>query len=178
MSVVVARRDLVPGMALSTDDVDLALVPAAGAPPDAVTSFDPVVGRAVASVVRAGETIRDRDVVSAALLSGLGPGLVASVVRISDDAATALVHPGDVIDILAASAADATGDASAVVIASRVRVLAVPTSSSTAGPFDPGDASGSASGGGVVVLATTSEQALALAGAAVGARLSLVLRGG
>lgn len=154
------------------------MIPVDKAPSDAVASLDTVVGRAVASVVRTGEAVRERDVVAPPLLGALGAGLVATAVRLSDPAATGLVRAGDVIDVVAATAGDVTARGSAAVVATRVRVLEVPTSASAPGIFSSGDSSGAAGPGSVVVLATTTAQALDLARASVGARLSLVLRAG
>jgi Flp pilus assembly protein CpaB len=92
---------------------------------------------------------------------------------------TGLVRAGDVIDVLAATTGDSTGSSTAVVVAARVRVLDVPVAATSSGLLGAGDSTGAGSGGGsVVVLAATTAQALDLARAAVGSRLSLVLRAG
>ncbi len=167
-------------MLLSADDVEIALRPPDSLAADAATSAAPVVGHVVAFPVRSGETLRERDVIGPSLLTALGPGTVATPVHLSDDAASVAVRTGDLVDLIAARGGDATGEASAEVVASRVRVLVV------------GGAAGGASGGSgllgspastaipasVLVLATTTAQALDIARASVGSRLSLTLRAG
>ena len=176
--VLVARHDLIPGSTLQAGDLDLRPVPEALAVSDAASVPDLVVGRAIASVVLSGEVVRQRDVVAAPLLGELGQGLVATPVRLSDAAAAGLVRAGDLVDILAATAGDATGVSSAAVVAARVRVLVIPTDATSAGLLGSGDSASASSGGGfVIVLVTTTAQALDLARASVRSRLSIVLRG-
>ena len=174
--VLVARHDLIPGSTLQAGDLDLRPVPEALAVSDAASVPDLVVGRAIASVVLSGEVVRQRDVVAAPLLGELGQGLVATPVRLSDAAAAGLVRAGDLVDILAATAGDATGVSSAAVVAARVRVLVIPTDATSAGLLGSG-ANASSGGGFVIVLVTTTAQALDLARASVRSRLSIVLRG-
>jgi len=175
-SVATAAHDLAPGATLTADDLVVAARPVDAVADDAVTDAALVTGRVVAFPVRSGEPLRERDVVGRELLDALGPDVVATPVRLSDDATLASVRPGDLVDVVAARAADGSNAARAVVVAARVRVLTVGT---------PGAAGGSGilGGGGttsapVLLLATTSEQSLALAAAVVGARLSVTLRAG
>ena len=67
----------------------------------------------------------------------------------------------------------ATGTATASVVASRVRVLTVGATSASGGGLLGGTGSPSAP---VLLLATTSAQALDIAAAVVGSRLSVTLR--
>jgi Flp pilus assembly protein CpaB len=129
----------------------------------------------VAFPVRAGETVRDRDVVGRTLLDSLGTDVVATPVRLSDESTLASIRSGDVVDVVAARAGDASARASAVVVAARVRVLTVGSPSAPAGSGLLGS-SGGITASPVLVLATTSAQALDIAAAAVGARLSVILR--
>lgn len=175
-AVVVARHDLVPGAALRAEDLAVEQRPAAAQPADAVADAAAVSGRTVAFPVRAGEVVSARHVVAGALLSALGPGLVAAPVVLADPASASLVAAGDVVDVLAATSGGADGVARSSVVASRVRVLVAPTPASGSSGGLLSAPSGDARGGSVLVLATTTEQALALARAAVGARLSLALR--
>jgi Flp pilus assembly protein CpaB len=94
-------------------------------------------------------------------------GLVAVPVRVADgSAAAALVHPGDVVDVLAVGdPVSGRTNARPVTVASGVRVVAVPARTDIAGD-----------GGGLVVVAANRAAAAALAAASVGARLSLALR--
>jgi Flp pilus assembly protein CpaB len=175
-SVATASHDLAPGTTLTTGDLVVAARRADAVADDAVPDVALVTGRVVAFPVRAGEQLRERDVVGRELLDALGPDVVATPVRLSDDATLASVRPGDLVDVIGARATDGSDPARAVVVASRVRVLTVGA---------PGAAGGSGilGGGGaatapVLLLATTSEQSLAIAAAVVGARLSVTLRAG
>ena len=93
--------------------------------------------------------------------------------RLADGGTTALLGVGDVVDVIAASPGPSGDQASARVVASGVRVLALPDGA--------GAGSGLLGGGeaqsGLLVLAATRSEALALARAEVAARLSVVLTG-
>jgi Flp pilus assembly protein CpaB len=174
--VATARHDLVPGATLTTDDLVTVARPVAEVADDAVSSAGAVTGRVLAFPVRAGESVRERDVVSHALLDSLGSDVVATPVRLSDDATLATLRPGDLVDVVAARAGDGSNPARAVVVASRVRVLTVGTPAGTGGSGLLGS-SASASAP-VLLLATSSEQSLDIAAAVVGSRLSVTLRAG
>ena len=175
--VVVARHDLVPGTELRTDDLALEARPSSGLAVDSVPDPGSLVGRTVAFPVHAGEVLTARHVVGSALLEGLGAGLVATPVTLADPSSAALVSIGDVVDVLAATTGSAgSGAASASVVATRVRVLVAPvTAAGSSGGLLAAPASDGRSAS-ALVLATTTEQALAIARAAVGSRLSLTLR--
>ena len=135
-----------------------------------------VTGRVVAFPVRSGEVVRGRDVVGRALLDALGAEVVATPVRLSDDATLSGVRPGDLVDVLAARAADGGGAAHAEVVAAGVRVLTVgPVTGSGNGGL-LGSSGGTSAP--VLLLATTPAQSLAIAAAVVASRLSVTLRAG
>ncbi|MCW2599592.1 MAG: hypothetical protein JWM02_1421 [Frankiales bacterium] len=161
--VVTALHDLAPGSPLTAGDLASVALPRAVVPEGVLTSIGTAVGRAVAGPVRRGEPLTDVRLLGSALLAG-GPGLVAAPVRLADPATAALLHAGDHVDVLAA-ATEASGPAatSAVTVASRLQVLAVPA----AGQGD-GD-------GALVVLAATAATAARLAAAAVRSRLSVTV---
>lgn len=175
--VVVAARDLAPGTTVTVDDLVVASLPVQARPADATEDPAPLVGRRVVVPLLAGDAVLARHLLTAGLLAGYGPGTVATPLRLADASALAVLRPGDLVDVIAASSAGTAGAASgsAAVVASRVRVL-------LAGPTSSGGASGgllSAQSGDAppsVVLATSSSQALEIARAAVGSRLSVVLR--
>jgi Flp pilus assembly protein CpaB len=106
---------------------------------------------------------------SAALLSGLRPGQVATPIRLVDPGVAPLLHPGATVDVLAApdSPDGSAATSLARVIAQGVRLLAVtaPSASET-------------STGTLVVLAVSRADAQALAGAEAGGRLSVTLEAG
>jgi pilus assembly protein CpaB len=168
VAVWAAARDLSGGSPLRTADIRAVALPVGSVPAGALLAGAPVAGRLLAAPMRRGEPITDVRLLGPSLLTSLpDPGLVAVPVRVADgSAAAALVHPGDVVDVLAAGDPE-TGRRSArpVVVASGVRVVAVPARAGIA-----------SDGGGLVVVAVDRAQAAALAAAASGERLSLALR--
>lgn len=177
--VLVAARDLAPGTTLAAGDLAVASLPPAARPADAPGSPDDLVGRQVVVPLRSGDAVLARHLLTSSLLQGYGADTVASPLRLPDTAALAVLRPGDVVDVIAATAGAATslGESRASVVASRVRVLL--TSASAASTSGSGLLSSPSAGDAPsIVLATTSAQALAIARAAVGSRLSVVLRSG
>ena len=163
-----AARDLSGGSPLTARDLRAVALPLSSAPAGVLRAGSQIAGRLLAAPVRRGEPLTDVRLLGPELLMALPePGLVAVPVRVADgSAAAALVHPGDVVDVLAVGD-PASGRASArpVTVASAVRVVAVPARAGVAGD-----------GGGLVVVAADRAQAAALAAASVGASLSLALR--
>lgn len=198
VAVVVAARDLGMGTPLSPADVLSRPLPAAVVPDGVLASVDSVVGRMLAGPVRRGEPLTDARLVGPSLLAraGLGPGVVATPVRLADPGTAALLRPGDRVDLYAVATPDrySTGappaeyppdsvappdvanrpdpgggsrDADAArLVASGLLVLSVPA----ADPAEIGP------DGALVVFAATSEVARALAHAAATSVLSVVLR--
>ncbi len=160
-AVLVAARDLSPGVPLAAADLRTVALPAGRAPSGALRDPADAAGRLVPGPVRAGEPLTD--------VRLLGPGLlppgreVATPVRVAERATAALVHPGDVVDVLSATPDGSAAAAATVVTA--VRVLSVPL-----GDDDPGE-------GALLVLAATRSAAARLAAAAVTGRLSVVVHG-
>jgi len=168
--VVVAARDLAAGAVVSTGDLRVAHRPAGDVPSGALTSIAAATGRPVSSAVRRGEVLTDVRLVGPAALRGLADGTVAAPVRVVDAESAALLRPGDVVDLLAASATPDAPTGEARLVASGVRVLLAPRqqrSSLTAGLGN----------GALLLVATSSSTAARLAAAAVTDRLSVVLRG-
>ena len=163
-----------PGATLTADDLVVAARPVDALAPDSVAAVDAVTGRVVAFPVHGGEAVRERDVVGRTLLDSLGPDVVATPVRLSDDATLASVRPGDLVDVVAARASDGSNPARAEVVASRVRVLTVGAPSGSGGTGLLGSSTSGSTP--VLLLATTPEQSLDIAAAVVGSRLSVTLR--
>ncbi|MCW2900484.1 MAG: hypothetical protein JWO67_2749 [Streptosporangiaceae bacterium] len=164
--VVTAARDLPGGTTLRVRDLREIALPAAAVPDGAVRSG--AAGRVLAAPMRRGEPVTDARLVGAGLLDGYGPGVVATPVRVADAAAVRLLRAGHRIDVLAAAPAPMEDmvpvpEGRARLIVSAVPVIAVPRGS-------PGDQ------GALVVLATSREQSMALAGA--GTRLSVTIVAG
>lgn len=153
--VVAARHDLAPGAVLTSADVSVVRLPTALVPGGALPASSDVVGRAVAGRVRRGEPLTDVRLLGAGLLTD--PGTVAAPVRLADPATAALLHAGDRVDVLATP----SQGGAATTVAGPLHVLAVPQT-------DDGD-------GALVVLGATPSQAVRLAGAAVGSRLSVTV---
>lgn len=168
-AVLAAARDLPAGAPLVETDLVAVALPAAAVPDGALRPGAAVLGRVPAGPVRRGEPLTDVRLVGPGLLEALGPGLVATPVRIADAGSAALLRAGDRVDVLAAGPPTATGaPPRAAPVAEGVPVLSVPA---------PG-AAGTGAEGALVVLATDAAAAAALAGAAAGGALSVVLRGG
>ena len=116
-AVVVATRDLAPGITGTPDDVALSSRPAGTRPDGAVTTLDAAVGATLAGPSRRGEILTDARVLGSRLTGlSVGPNARTVPVHLADAAVLDLIRPGDVVDILGAPPADSTA---------RPRLLAV-----------------------------------------------------
>jgi pilus assembly protein CpaB len=168
----VAARDLPGGEPLTGDDVRVERLPPADLPADALRPNATVIGKLLAAPMRRGEPLTDVRLLSPSLLSATDePDDVAVPVRVADGPATlALVHPGDVVDVIAAAdPGDGGPSSSSKVVVRKVRVLATPAHSD-------GENGESDDNAGLLIVAASSRQANALAAAASGTRLSVVVR--
>ncbi len=156
--VLTAARDLVSGAPLGPDDLVATALPADVVPAGALVDPAAVLGRLVAGPVRRGEALTDVRLLGASLLAGTDE--VAVPVRVAEPGTTALVRPGDRVDVLSASP---EGGPTAAVVAGGLSVLAVPG-------LD--DATGE---GALLVLAADRRTAARLAAAAVTGRLSVAV---
>ena len=168
--IVVAARDLSAGTVLSAGDLQLAHRPTRDVPRGAVRSTAAATGRPVSSAVRRGEVLTDVRLVGPGALRGLAAGTVAAPVRIADAESAALLRPGDVVDLLAASAVPDAPTGEARLVASAVRVLLAPRQQRSGLTAGVGN-------GALLLVATSSSTAARLAAAVVTDRLSVVLRG-
>jgi Flp pilus assembly protein CpaB len=115
--VVVATRDLAPGITVTPDDVALSSRPAGTLPDGAVTTLDAAVGATLAGPSRRGEILTDARVLGSRLTGlSVGPNARTVPVHLADAAVLDLIRPGDVVDVLGAPSADSTA---------RPRLLAV-----------------------------------------------------
>ena len=122
-----------------------------------------VVGQTLAAPVAKGQMLTPLAVSSGR--TGVGAGRVMAPLRLGDAGMAALLHPGDVVDVVAADAESAK----ATVVADGVRVITVPQARD-----DPG--TGAESNGALVLLDVDRPTAAILARAAVSATLTVVWR--
>ncbi|WP_326825811.1 RcpC/CpaB family pilus assembly protein [Streptosporangium sp. NBC_01756] len=164
VTVLAAARDL-PSGALDAADMKAVALRPDTVPDGAVRPGTPVTGRVLTGPMRRGEPLTDTRLLGPSLLAAHGPGTVATPVRVADPETARLLSPGDVVDVLAASSTweDA---APARTVAEDVIVLTTPD--------------GEQDRGALIVLATTSDQAVKLASAQAGGHLSITInpRGG
>lgn len=107
--VVVAARDLHPGATLTLDDVHVEKRLAATVPDGSQTNVAAVAGATLAGPTRRGEVLTDVRLLGVRLAeSTAGPDARIVPVHPADTGLIDLVRPGDVVDILAGTDADAT----------------------------------------------------------------------
>jgi pilus assembly protein CpaB len=172
--VLAAARDLAPGAPLAEADLVAVDLPPEAVPDGALRPGAAALGRVPAGPIRRGEPLTDVRLVGPGLLDALGPGLVATPVRIADGGSVGLLRAGNSVDVLAVrSAAGNVGaeagaaEARAAPVVEGAPVLSVPDA----------DADAPLAEGALLVLATDEQAAAALAAAAVEGPLSVVLRG-
>jgi pilus assembly protein CpaB len=166
----VAARDLTGGAPIAAGDVKLERVPSGDLPAGAMAAATHPVGRLLAAPMRRGEPLTDVRLLSPSLLTASDqPNDVAVPVRIADGAATiALVHAGDLVDVIAVAAADNPTPAAGSTAVHDVRVLATPTLHNAAATGDET--------AGLLIVAATTHQAAALAAAAANSQLSVAVQ--
>lgn len=162
-TVLVAATDLVAGLTIGRQDLRPARRTIAQLPDGALTPETDHVGRVLTGAVRRGEVITDRRLLGPGLSAGLGPGQVASPIRLVDLQVAALLRPGDRVDILAAQPDAST----ATVIAAQALVLAVPVADD--------EATRAGEPLGLVVLAVSHDTAARLAAAGASSQLMATL---
>jgi pilus assembly protein CpaB len=169
--VWVAAHDLPGGEPLVAGDVRIERLPVLDVPADTLPVTTVIAGKLLAAPMRRGEPLTDVRILSSSLLSATAaPGDVAVPVRVADGPATlALVHVGDVVDVLAASDPDAGGPPTSFTVVRDVRVLATPAR-------EDGSDTGSGDTAGLLIVEVTGAQAASLAEASTGAQLSIAVR--
>lgn len=180
--VTVAAHDLAAGTTLGADDLTTRHAPPAVVPAHALEAAA-LRGAVLASGVRTGEFVTDVRVAGAGLAAAAGRGRVVVPLSIEDANALLPVRPGDLIDVIAATSGATVPDPSVQIPASSgsdgsrgasfvargALVLAVP------GPVGGGLLSAGSARRTSLMVSVTPAEALTLAQAATGARLSLVL---
>ncbi|ORV82999.1 flagellar biosynthesis protein FlgA [Mycobacterium interjectum] len=173
IEVVVAARDLRPGAALNADDVRLEKRSATTIPDGSQRDVATVAGSMLAGPTRRGEVLTDvrllgSRLAEAAIGSKAGPGARIVPLHLADGALIDLLRVGDVVDVLAAPAADApaTGAPAVtkVVATDAVVVLVSPKQKVQAADSDR-----------VVLVALPARVANTVAGTALGQSVTLTL---
>lgn len=174
----VAAHTLPGGQPLTPLDVTVEALPTADVPAGAQTAGTMITGRLLAGPMERGEPVTDVRLLTPSLLAASNaPADVAVPVRVTDGAATlALVHAGNLVDIIATSdpttdsgAASGSADSpTATTLMRNVQVLATPSS-------DAPSNGGGSDGAGLLIVAASRHQAAVLAAAADDARLSIAV---
>ncbi|MEV8636992.1 flagellar biosynthesis protein FlgA [Streptosporangium sp. NPDC051023] len=159
VTVLAAARDLSGGALGAADLKAIALRPET-VPDGALKPGTPITGKILTGPMRRGEPLTDVRLLGPGLLTAQGRGTVATPVRVADPQTARLLSPGDVVNVLAAPSTW-DGSAPARTVAEDVTVLATP--------------GGEPDRGALVVLATTAAQAVELASAQAGGRLSITI---
>ena len=169
VDVVVAARDLTPGVALSPADLRLESHSATTIPDGARSNPLELVGLTLAGPTRRGEVLTDVRVLSPRLAEATaGPDARVVPLQLADLALLDLLRPGDVVDILAASSVTpgASTDAPPRVVATNAVVVLVSQRSSSPTSGDHR----------VVLVALPSHAAAEVAGASLTSAVTLTLR--
>jgi pilus assembly protein CpaB len=162
-TVVKVKSQLPAGMLLSASDLVLDRVIASDVPEGVLTDPNELVGKTLAAPVAQNQMMTLLNVISAR--TSVRPGHVIAPLRLGDAALTALLRPGDVVDVVAA---DPEGGDPATVVASNVRVVTVPEA--------PNDRASPGPDGGLVLIDVDSRTAAIVAQAAASATLSIFWR--
>jgi Flp pilus assembly protein CpaB len=102
--IVVAARDLSPGIELTATDVRLEKRSTATLPDGSRVAVDDVVGETLAGPARRGEVLTDVRLLGPRLAqSAAGPDARIVPLHLADTALLDVVRPGDVVDVLAAA---------------------------------------------------------------------------
>ncbi|GAA2111717.1 hypothetical protein GCM10009841_34720 [Microlunatus panaciterrae] len=164
VSVVTAATALSGGITLTRDDLVLKRLPVEAVPDRALGDPLRLVGAVLAAPASRGQIMTELSLLTATV----APGRVLAPVRLADADLAALLHPGDVVDVIAADPQSAT----AQVVARRIRIATVPVPASNRG-FS---GAGPSPDGALLLVEVDDKTATILARASVSARLSVVLR--
>ena len=124
--IVVASRDLRPGVALTAEDIHLEKRLTATLPDGSRSDLDGVLGSTVAGPARRGEVLTDVRLLGPRLAESAAGGDARIVpLHLADAALLDLVRPGDVVDVLAAPTAGVGQEAQPHVVANGAVVVLV-----------------------------------------------------
>ena len=103
VDIVIAARDLAPGVELSSADVRIESRMATTVPDGSLSDLAAVVGATLAGPARRGEALTDVRLLGPRLAeSAAGPNARIVPLHLDDTALLDLIRPGDVVDVLAA----------------------------------------------------------------------------
>jgi len=163
--VVVAARDLTPGVQLTADDVIVESRSATTIPDGAQTDPATLIGATLAGPTRRGEVLTDVRLLGARLAEAVaGPDARVVPLHVADPALLELVRAGDVVDVLAVEShgvGERDGLRPRVVARGAIVVLASPTTKAPGG------------GDGVVLVALPAQEAIEAAGASLSQAVTL-----
>jgi len=161
--IIVATRDLTPGVELSAADVRIETRTATTVPDGYLSDVAAVVGATLAGPVRNGEVLTDVRLLGPRLAeSTAGPDARIVPLPLADSALLDLIRPGDVVDVLAATTSDTGADARPQLIATDAVVVLVSEKPKGAG-----------TGSRVVLVALPAHAANDVAAAALGQSVTL-----
>lgn len=100
VAVLVASRPLAVGQVPSGSAVHVVSWPRSLAPRDSLDSVTRVAGRRLGTVLSPGEPVTEHRLTTSGLLEGQPVGTVAVHVALADPAASAMVSPGDRVDLV------------------------------------------------------------------------------
>jgi hypothetical protein len=172
VEVVVAARDLTPGIALTPDDVRIEKRLTTTVPDGSQASLGAMVGATLAGPTRRGEVLTDVRVLGSRLAeAAIGPkaGADARIVplHLADSALIDLVRVGDVVDVLAAPPTDApTGTAAVTKVVATDAVVVLVSAKQKVQAADSDR---------VVLVALPARVANTVAGSALGQAVTLTL---
>jgi hypothetical protein len=168
VEVVVAARDLTPGIALAADDLRVEKRLATTVPDGSQASLGAVVGATLAGPTRRGEVLTDVRILGSRLAeSTAGPGARIVPLHLADSALIDLVRVGDVVDVLAAPATDGpTGTAAVTKVVATDAVVVLVSAKQKVQAADSDR---------VVLVALPARVANTVAGSALGQAVTLTL---
>ncbi|MDN5757709.1 MAG: SAF domain-containing protein [Tomitella sp.] len=130
VDVVVAAHDLSPGSAIGPQDVAVVQRSSRAVPEGALAATDAVLGHTIAAPVREGESLTDVRLLGTRLAqsaAGVDDARLVTI-RLADPAVAAVVHAGDLVDVIAAppGASPDSVETHGVTLAKRAPVVLVP----------------------------------------------------
>ena len=159
IDIVIAARDLAPGVELSSTDVRIESRMATTVPDGSQSDLAAVMGATLAGPARRGEALTDVRLLGPRLAeSAAGPNARIVPLHLDDTALLDLIRPGDVVDVLAAGV-DAGVDVEAAPQVVATDAVVVLVSEKPAGAVSGGDR--------VVLVALPAHDANEVAGAAL-----------